>query len=510
MSQRKNSRTINSILNGTSGIVVQIFTTLLTFLVRTVFVKCLDDAYLGVNGLFSNIFTLLSLAELGIGNAIIFRLYKPIAENDYITVKRLVTFYKRCYTYIAIAVGAIAISLLPFLNYLIKANTEIEGLHIIYLIYILDTVSSYAFTHKISLISAYQRERVVSLNTLCTNIVTSVLQILSLLLLKSFYLYLIIKIICFLAFRFFLKKRVDREYPYINEEPHETVSKTTAKEIFNDVKALFAYKIGSALLNGSDNIIISAFIGTNHVGIYSNYYLIISAVKTMMVRLLHGFNASIGNLNAVGDKETKKNVFFQVNYLTFFLFSFGCACLLALTEDFIKLWIGMKYLFDTKILIVLVICFYVSGCHQIIMTYRDTTGLFRKGWYMPIITAIVNIVLSIIGAKTLGVLGVFMATFISQLLTRTWFDPFLVCKYKLSVNPFMYYWRYLYFALAAGMNVFITYKLCSLITLAGIFGFAVKCLVALTSAAMLNIILTFWMPEFRMLFARCKRLLKIG
>ena len=500
---------MNSVLNGASGIVVQMLTTLLTFLVRTVFVKCLDDSYLGVNGLFSNIFTLLSLAELGIGNAIIFRLYKPIAENDHIAIKRLVTFYKKCYTYIAIAVGAIAISLLPFLKYLVKTDTEIEGLHVIYLIYVLDTVFSYVFTHKIALISACQRERVVSLNSLLCNIVTSVLQILSLILFRNFYLYLIIKIACYLAFRYRLKKRVDREYPYVNEEPYETVSGTTAKEIFNDVKALFAYKVGSALLNGSDNIIISAFIGTNHVGIYSNYYLIISAVKTIMVKLLHGLNASIGNLNAVGDKQTKKNVFFQVNYLSFFLFSFGSACLFALTEDFIKLWIGTKYLFDSRILLVLVICFYVSGCHQIIMTYRDTTGLFRKGWYMPLITAGLNIAFSIIGAKTLGVLGVFIATFVSQLLTRTWFDPFLVCKYKLSINPFVFYWRYLFLALVAGLNVFVTYKLSLLITTVGIFGFALKCIVALSSAVMMNILLTFWMPEFRMLLTRCKRLLHL-
>ncbi len=508
-SQTQKSRTVNSVLNGVSGILVQLLTTLLTFLVRTVFVKCLDDSYLGVNGLFSNIFTLLSLAELGIGNAIIFRLYKPIAENDYIAIKRLVAFYRKCYTWIAVAVGAIAAALLPFLRYLVKTDTAIEGLYVIYLIYVLDTVASYAFTHKISLITACQRERTVSLNTLYTNVVTSILQILSLLFFRSFYLYLIIKIVCYIVFRYVLARKVNQEYPYISESPRETVSPATAKEIFYDVKALFAYKVGSALLNGSDNIIISAFIGTNQVGIYSNYYLIISAVKTLMVRLLHGFTASIGNLNAVGDRQIKRNVFFQVNYITFFMFSFGSACLYALTEDFISLWIGTKYLFDSSILLVLIVCFYVSGCNQIIMTYRDTAGLFRKGWYMPLATAAVNIALSIVGAQKWGLLGVFTATYVSQLLTRTWFDPFLVCRHTLSINPFLYYWRYLFFALVAGINVVATNYFCLWIKMTGILGFALKCIVSMFSALAINVVLTFWLPEFKSLFSRCKQLIRI-
>lgn len=502
----KKSRTSNSILNGISGIVLSVFTTLMAFVVRSVFIATLDEVYLGVNGLFSNIFTILALAELGIGNAIIFQLYKPIAENDIPRLRSLIHFYKRCYNAIALSVLALGLLLLPFLRFLVKTDTPIEGLYIIYILYLLDTVSSYMLVYKASLMTAFQRDRIVTLNTLMTNIFTAVLQIIVLICLHNFYAYLIVKIACTLSFKYILSKKVDKDYPYITKEEYMELDKESRSLIFKDVRSIFAYKVGAAVLNGSDNIIISSIIGTVSVGIYSNYSMVISAVKTIMVRFLHGFTASIGNLNAQEQKEKKIEVYFQMNYMAFALFAFSSSCLLTLMNDFISIWIGNKFLMDNSVLIVLIISFYISGMQIISITYRETMGIFRAGQFRPLITAVLNIALSIIGAFKYGVFGVFLATIISELSTY-WFDAYLICKKGLSISAKKYYCKFVYYIIACTIICVIAYYFSSFLQTGSIFMFIVKTALVTLSTMLLLLLFSIPCKEFRDLLKKVKTIL---
>lgn len=256
------SRTENSIRNFRYAAIAQVLNTVISFISRTFFIKILGEQYLGINGLFTNVLTVLSFAELGIGNAIIYSMYKPIAQQDTEKINALMNLYKKCYTTIGIIVLIIGLCLMPFLNFIIKEVPKIpENLHIIYVLYLLNTASSYFFTYRKSIISGYQKEYIINRYKIIFIIIKNILQILFLLITKNFILYLLIQILCTFAENIIVFIKANRLYPFINEYKQSKVKIEEKKSIFKNVRALVLYKFGSVILNGTDSIIISKMVG---------------------------------------------------------------------------------------------------------------------------------------------------------------------------------------------------------------------------------------------------------
>lgn len=502
------SRTRNTVRNFTLGAFAQILNTLISFIVRTVFIKVLGQEYLGVNGLFTNILTVLSFAELGIGNAIIYSMYKPVAENNKEKVKGLIQLYKYAYTTIGFAVLIIGIALTPFLSYIIKDEPNIsENLTLIYFLYLLNTSLSYFVTYKKSIISAYQQEYIISKYKILFFIIRSVLQIICLLATHNFIAYLLIQVICTFFENFSVSIKAEKMYPYLKEKGVERISKEERQGIFSNVKALVMYKFGSVILNGTDNIIISKMIGVITVGIYSNYLMIVSAVTSVVSSALAGFTSSVGNLNATATNSQKSKVFYDMFFITAWILGFCAIALLLLINPFIEMWVGKDYLLDNFTVFAIVLHFFVNGMQTTGYIYRTTSGLFVKGKKAPVIAAILNIVLSIILGKYIGIAGIILATSISRMLTTVWLDPVLVHKYELNESPIKYFKKYAEYVFIVIINYFVCYFITKNIG-SGLLNFVLKGIIIAILSNTIFIVFFYRKQEFKSFIERLKMLLR--
>lgn len=444
------SRTSNVLKNSITGVLTQVSKIGLSFLVRFVFIRYLSQEYLGVSGLFSNILTILSLAELGVGGAIEYSLYKPVADRDYRTIGALISLYRRVYLVIGCVIGGVGLLLIPLLPVLIRDAGDVSDLGVIYALYLLNTIVSYFSAHKRSIFTADQRERVLSRYKIVFSFVLSISQCFILVLTRNFLLYLTMQLLCAIAENVWVSIQADRNYPFLKETKGEPIPAEQLKTIVQNVKALMIYKVGSTALDGSDNIILSACVGLSWVGQLSNYTLIISSVNTLVSQFVSAMVASVGNYIARESGDTHEGLLHKTSFCTFCLFGSTAVCLMCLSTPFIRLMFGEDYVLNTGAVLVLVLNYYIYGMINPVWTFRSTMGLFVHGKYRPLVSAVINIAVSIWLAGLIGPVGVLLGTTITRVTTNVWFDPYIVYKHGLKRRPFGYYLRWVkYLAITA-------------------------------------------------------------
>lgn len=439
----KEGRVVNSMRNTVNGIISQVISVLANFTVRTIFLMHLSESYLGVNGVFTNILTMLSLAELGFGATIIYSMYKPIAENDKEKLKALMKLYKKVYLVIGLVIGIIGMSLIPFLDFFLKDKGDVNNIILIYLLFLFNSVSSYFFAYKRSILSADQKDYINSQYRYIFIIIKSILQIFIIIFFKSFIGYLLIQIFITLLENIFISIKVDKLYPFLKDKSNKyNLSKQELNRIKNDVKALFITKFGNVMLNGTDNIIISSYIGVRWVGLLSNYSMITGSLVMVLSQISAGITGSIGNFMAKESENDRYKLFKTIDMLNYLIYSFCSICLIILFNPFMELWIGDKYILSEKICIVIAVNFLINGVMSSWWVFRSTMGLFTQGKYRAIFTALINIIISIVLAKSLGLMGVLLGTTISRLLVNAWYDPYIIYKYGFKKDCKEFYKSY--------------------------------------------------------------------
>ncbi len=458
-------RTKSSLLNISTGLVGQLLTLLVSFGVRTVFIYQLGATYLGISGLFGNILSLLSFAELGFGQAIIFALYKPIAEGNEEKIGVLMALFRKVYFWMFWVVTILGISITPFLNSFVKTQVEIPYFHLIYILYVISTASSYLFAYKKSLLFAYQKTYISTTISYWFIVGGAVSQILALILWQNFILYLCIQIATTILQDIVIARKTDKFYPFLQRYRHSSLPAEDAASIKRNVKALIIYKIGTLSLNSTDNIIISKFVGLLQVGFYSNYWLICSSVSGFLSTIFSNITASIGHLNATETDDVKTEMFFRINMATFLFYGISSICLFTCMTPFILLWVGEEYALSPATSFIIAFNQYIAGMLYSSYNYRQTMGLFVQGKMRPIISAILNIILSIILAIYFGLPGVLWGTAITRLTTNVWYDPYIVFKRGLKRSPLLYFKDYLIKATAYFIICTLCYYLCSLLHL---------------------------------------------
>lgn len=493
-----NSRTKNVLINMWVGTFFKVASLFIGFFNRTIFVKILSAEYLGINSLFTNILTILSFAELGIGNAIVFNLYKPLLNKDEKKINILLKFYKKIYFYIGIFILLVGLILIPFLPNLISEMPNIkENIYIIYVMFLLDTIISYFFTYRTSIITADQKNYIVIRIIETFKIFQIILQIIILYFTHNYYLYLFLQLFNTLITFIYLSSKSKKMYPFSKKLGTEELSKKEKKSIFKNVKALFISKFSSVILNGTDSIIISKYIGLYTLGLYANYLLIISAITQILSQLLNSFTASVGNLNAENSKDKQFKIFNLIYYFTIFIFGVIGISLYLLLNDFVTIWLGEKYLLSDLVVASIVLHFYVNGVQFSSFTYRQTGGLFREYKYFPILAAVINIVFSIVLAKYLGLAGVFFATSIARLITAGWIDPKIVYKKIFNKNCLQYFIKYIYYIFIVIISLLITNFITKYIIVTNIWLFILKSVLCVFISSLVLIIFTFKTLEFK-------------
>ncbi|MBR2223809.1 MAG: oligosaccharide flippase family protein, partial [Christensenellaceae bacterium] len=354
-------RARNSIRNIVFGLGGQILNLVMSFIYRTVLVKTLGDAYTGINGTFTNILMIFSLADLGVGTAIIYNLYKPIAEDDHAAIRRLMNLYQRAYNIIGVVILLMGFIMMFFLEGFIKDTEHIEHVYLIFAIYVINTASTYFLAYKGTLITANQKNYIVTNVVYSTSIVCYIVQMILMVWTKNYVLTISVQTATNILQNVITMRIANKMYPFINEDSRELPSKEQRKKIYRDMRSIVFYRIGAVITNATDGIVISSSLGLIIAGIYDNHLLILTTIKNLLLQFFKGMTASIGNLNAVENNDTKYSVYNMVYFANFWLFGFCAICFWVLFAPFMTVWLGAERTLPALTIFILVLNFYITG-----------------------------------------------------------------------------------------------------------------------------------------------------
>ena len=421
-------RTRYSIINMLFNIGGQFLTMLLSFINRMVFIRCLSAEYLGVNGLFTDVLSILNFAELGIGTAMVFSMYEPAARDDEQKLARLMNLYKWMYRAVAVSVLLFGLVLLPFLPYLIKGGEGIEHITLIYMIYVLGSASSYLLSYKNSIYQAYQKGYICAGWSMACECIKTVSQITVLLLTRNFILYLAVQQAIQFLPNIMVSRMVDKEFPYL-KECHELPEREERNGILKNIGAMSMHKLSTIIVRNTDSLLMSSFIGLATVGLYSNYRLVINALNNLMGKFAVAFSGSIGNFAVMENSDRLYKIYKEMDFMFFVMSAYLTGGLMMLFNPFITLLFGGRYCFPMTTVMVIVAEFYITRMRQTNLLFREAMGLFWNARYKAVAESIINLVASLVLVRQYGVTGIIWGTIISTLCTCAWVEPYIFLKY---------------------------------------------------------------------------------
>ncbi len=478
-------RTKNALRNIIWGVVEKITLLLLPFITRTVLIKILGAEYLGLNTLFVSILQVLSVSELGFGSAIVFSMYKPIAQDDNKTLCALLNLYKKIYHYVGSAILVLGIAIIPFLHLFVKGDVPADvNLYSLYLIFLLNTVISYfLFAYKTALFSAFQRNDVQSKRNSLISFVSNSLQIILLLTLHNYYAYVLViplgTVLTNLVNAYYAKKM----YPDIVCKGD--ISKEMKDGIKKRVIGLLSYKVYILICYSIGAIVISAYIGLKPLALYNNYSAIINIFYGFLDIVSTSLIAGIGNKMICESKE-KIYVDFK-NYLFVYgwISSFFVVLLASIFKNFMIIWLGNEFLLPSLTVVLLLLNFMIARvANNVIYTYRQAAGLWWEDRFNPIVQAIANISLCLFLVNKIGINGVIIATTFSSLCIGVPWGGLILFRYFFKRSILEYYKLIFFYMTVTLFACFVCYYLCNILIIS-------NSLLAL----FMKIVITFWVSN---------------
>lgn len=455
------NKTRNTTQGIITGIINKVVTLLIPFIVRTLFIRILGIEFLGLNSVIVSILQVLNLAELGFSSAVVYSMYKPIANRDDETICALLNFYKRIYRIVGISVFAMGFSLLPFIKFFIKSTPpDNVNIYIIYLVYLFNSGISYLlYGYKTSILNAHQRVDIINNISTVTISLNSVVQILVLLLYPNYYVYILLGPLFTILNNLLVSHVVNKKFP--NFTCRGKISDELRRDIRKKVAGLMIQKICAFSRNSVNNIFLSAFISLSIVGIYNNYYLIFSAVIGFLSIINTSMVGGIGNAVQTQSVDENLEIMYKFNCLFMWICTIAAVCLLCLYQPFMELWVGKQLMFNFSTVILFVVYFFVLKMGDIRSIWVDSVGLFWEIRYRAIIEAALNIVLNLFLVKLWGVNGAIIGTLISLFLINFIYSSSITFQYYFGLKRM---WRYyiiqMYYLLIMGISCFCVYVLC--------------------------------------------------
>lgn len=435
-------RTIHSIRNILLTTGLTLVSALTGFVSRTVFIKILGSEYLGINGVMANVFTMLSIAEMGMATAIGFSLYKPLADQDAGRVSALMSFYKRAYRVIAAIVAVAGLLVLPLLSGLIKSPQPIPHLHLMYLILLINTVAGYFLTYPQTLINADQKAYRIIPFSIAFNLVWFAAQLATLALTRNYIAYLLTQLVVLIVQQIVTNRYVRECYPWVDFNSKAKLPAGDLACIKTTVGAMLWHKLGDFCVNGTINLIISARLSVALVGLYSNYVLLIGMIKSLLLLMLNGVTPSFGNLICTGTPAKCLEKARMLDFLAFWLFGWTAICFYMMINPFIVCWIGPEYLFNKTIVALILLDYYLTGSRIPLFVVKAAGGLYAQDKYVPFFQAVVNLGVSLWLASYLGVAGVLIGMMISTYIFPFWYRAAIVYRHVFQSPVRDYYFRY--------------------------------------------------------------------
>lgn len=453
----ESSRKRKSLKNIIFALFSNVFIYCLSLFTSKIIKEKLGLEILGLNGVLSNVISILSVSEMGIGSAITFALYKPLVNNDEEAIKSLMQFYKKAYRIIAFIVFVIGGCLLHFVPYFAGETTlSNKYIYLVYSLFLINSIISYLLVYKRTLIVADQKNYIISTITLISTYILKLGQLLIVFFTSSYVLYLLIQIFVTLCYNITISFICNKLYPYL-----QTNAQKLPKEIFTmvlqKIKAMFFHTIGSVVVTGTDNILISFFCGIEIAGKYTSYYSVIIILTNILYMIFDNIRDSVGNFLVTETTDDKYRLFKRLYFVNQSIVTIFSICTVFLITPFITVWLGSDVVLDNSVVLAIVISFYLNKNNIFISDMRSAAGLFEKDKYVPVIESIVNLVASILLAKQFGLIGIILGTIISTIIGPFWVKPLIVYKYIFDNKLKSFFLLYLtYFIRAIGLY-FITY-----------------------------------------------------
>ncbi len=507
------SRSKKSARNIFTGFVSKMLLMAFAFATKTIFIRLLGAEYNGISGLYSNILSILSLSELGLGNVLNFSLYQALRNHDERKVRSIVQYFKKLYWAIAIGVLAIGLCLVPLLPAIVNSTLPQNEVVLYYLLYLLNSVASYFVVYKTTVISADQNAYISNICETVATFVMYVAQIAYLLLFRSFIGYLVIQVLCTIIKNMVMSCITDKKYPYLSkgEVDKDAFDK---KQLVSNIKATFLYKISAVILSNTDNILISVIVGTIAVGYYSNYYMVITYIASFVSIFITGITASLGNLNAQRDANASYGMFKMLSLVFSFIATVVSCCLLNCYQAFIPIWIGKEYVMPISWVLVIVINNYLNEVMSPVWMFRETMGLFKQVQFLMPITALLNLLFSVVLGIKFGVPGILIATALSKVVSQYWYEPRILFREQFKISERSFFLSQLKQILVSIAAVLISYLLCIRLP-QNVFGLVVRAVlsaaVAVLAVWMANRKSSAWMELYRRYVQRfVKKIIRKG
>lgn len=462
------------------GVILRCHQIIIPFLMRTAMLYMMGVQYLGLNSLFTSLLQVLNLAELGVGSAMIYSMYRPIAEDNQTQICALLRLYRLYYRIIGLAVLGLGLLFLPFLPALVKSDVPNDlSLTILYLLNLGATVLTYwLFAYRTSLLQAHQREDLVSKVGLITSSIQYFLQLLVIIFLKNYYLYLTVSLVTQVLNNIIVALVSKRIYP--EYKPQGSLSKESRADINQRIRDLFTAKLGGVIVNSADTIVISAFLGLTALAVYQNYFFIISAVTSFIAIIFAACTAGIGNSLVVETPQKNYRDLQKFTFIIVWISGFCACCFLCLFQPFMRLWVGSELMLDFGAVICLCIYFFVYEINQMLNMYKDASGIWHKDRFRPLTTALSNLFLNLLLVNHWGIYGVILSTVLSTVFVgMPWLLHNLFTHIFNTGNLKGYLSTFFKYIIVVILCCALTYLICTCIPLTGIPEIVTKLLICL-------------------------------
>lgn len=462
----KIDRTKNAVRNIFFGVLLKIYQIVVPFAMRTAMIYFMGVQYLGLNSLFTSVLQVLNLAELGVGSAMVYSMYKPIAEDDEATICALMKLYRTYYRVIGLVIAVVGFILTPFIPYLIKSDVP-AGLNI-YLLYILNlgaTVLSYwLFAYKNSILQAHQRTDVVSKVAIITNTVQYGAQIVVLFAFHNYYLYVIVALATQALTNIVTAVCANKLYPQF--KPKGSVDKAQVQRINQRIRDLFTSKIGGIIYDSADTIVVSAFLGLTLLAVYQNYFYILNSISGLITVVFSACTAGIGNSIVVESKEKNYQDLKKFSFIITWIAGFCSVCLLCIYQPFMELWAGKDLMLSLSAVVCFVVYFFVRQFNALFNLYKDASGMWHEDRLRPLVAALTNLALNLILVQFIGIFGILLSTVLAILCVGM---PWLLHNLFTVIFDKKHMWPYLKrlakYCLVVLFSCVATYFICSRINI---------------------------------------------
>lgn len=485
-------KTDNAIKNAKVGLILQVLTIIVQFACRTVFIKCLAEEYLGVNGIFINILNILQLVELGFGQSFACNLYKPLKDKNDQEIAAIMQLFKKIYTIVACVIGIVGLQIVPFLKYIVADIDRVPHITVYYILTLAGVVGQYLCVYNSILIEADQKQYITQLYSKGSNIIKNIVQMIELWMFKSFLGYIIVQVIFDIGQNVALYIKANKMYHY--QRVKSQIDPDIKKKIFSDQHDIVFHKISGVLMNYTDTIILQSMLGLTACALYSNYQLIQQNLAKLIRIPLEQTRAGFGHLAAEKDSQEKsaddyENRLLDLQFIDMFIFGLAQIGMFVCFNHFINIWAGSQYVFQQSVVFWIVATFYIEGIRQPVIITKEQMGLFHSDRYLGIVTCVMNIILSIIFVKMYGTGGVFAGQAISLAVTGLIVQPLILYRQGLHKQSRNYWIISIEMFIVMIAQTWLIWQLSKVITGDGIISLiakAVLCVIVYTSITALT------------------------